>query len=45
MAAAGEKAGKGTYFCKKCKKTVVLNDTADTLPPCPVCAYTEYVKW
>ena len=42
MSTTGEKPGKGTYTCKSCGQTVVLNDESDTLPPCPSCAKTEF---
>jgi len=38
----GEKPGKGTYVCKNCGQTVVLDDDTDTLPPCPSCDETEF---
>ncbi len=38
----GEKPGKGTYTCKKCGQTVVLDDDSDTLPPCPKCGGSEF---
>jgi DNA-directed RNA polymerase subunit RPC12/RpoP len=40
----GEKPGKGTYRCLECGKLVTLDDQNDTLPPCPICHYTEYEK-
>jgi DNA-directed RNA polymerase subunit RPC12/RpoP len=40
----GEKPGKGTYVCTTCGQTVVLDDTTDTLPPCPKCHETSYTK-
>jgi len=42
MSTTGEKPGKGVYQCKKCGQPVVLNDTTDTLPPCPKCNGTEF---
>ena len=44
MPTTGEKPGKGTYKCKKCGTLVRLDDTTDTLPPCPKCSHTEYSK-
>jgi DNA-directed RNA polymerase subunit RPC12/RpoP len=44
MATTGEKPGKGTYKCKKCGQLVHLDDSTDTLPPCPNCYGTEYTK-
>ena len=40
----GEKPGKGTYQCTNCGQEVVLDDNTDTLPPCPKCAETKYIK-
>ncbi len=40
----GEKPGKGTYTCTTCGQKVVLDDTTDTLPPCPKCSATTYRK-
>ena len=40
----GEKPGKGTYKCTKCGQPVVLDDTTDTLPPCPKCHNTKFTK-
>lgn len=42
MSTTGEKPGKGTYVCIGCGQEVVLDDTTDTLPPCPQCNGTEY---
>ena len=42
MSTTGEKPGKGVYVCKNCGKRVVLDDSTDTLPPCPKCHKTEY---
>lgn len=44
MYKTGEKPGKGTYACVACPQTVVLDDTNDTLPPCPKCGATTYRK-
>lgn len=44
MAKTGEKPGKGTYICKHCGQEIVLDDNTDTLPPCPKCNKTEYIK-
>lgn len=38
----GEKPGVGTYICKKCGQKVRLDDSTDTLPPCPSCHSTQY---
>lgn len=44
MYKTGEKPGKGIYTCTKCGQTVVLDDSTDTLPPCPKCDSTTYTK-
>lgn len=44
MYKTGEKPGKGTYECINCDVCVVLDDDADTLPPCPKCHNTTYNK-
>jgi DNA-directed RNA polymerase subunit RPC12/RpoP len=40
----GEKPGVGTYRCLNCGQTVRLDDPNDTLPPCPKCDKTEFVR-
>lgn len=40
----GEKPGIGTYKCIVCGEIVVLDDMTDTLPPCPRCGETTYIK-
>ncbi len=40
----GEKPGKGQYQCTNCGQTVYLDDSTDTLPPCPKCDKTTYIK-
>ena len=40
----GNKPGKGTYKCTNCPETVKLDDKTDTLPPCPKCHNTKYIK-
>ncbi len=44
MFKTGEKPGKGTYMCVKCHATVRLDDDTDTLPPCPKCHETDFIK-
>lgn len=44
MPSTGEKPGKGRYQCIHCGQIVILDDTTDTLPPCPSCHKTTYVK-
>ncbi len=42
MPSTGEKPGAGTYTCDNCGQIVVLDNSTDTLPPCPKCNGTEY---
>jgi len=44
MATTGEKPGKGVYMCTKCGQLVRLDDATDTLPPCPTCDNTNFIK-
>ncbi len=44
MPTTGEKPGKGTYKCTNCGQIVVLDDSTDTLPPCPKCSGTDFNK-
>lgn len=44
MFKTGEKPGIGTYKCTSCGQLVKLDDSTDTLPPCPKCEKTTYVK-
>lgn len=44
MATTGEKPGKGVYKCTACGTRVRLDDTTDTLPPCPKCSKTNFIK-
>ncbi|MDD2439892.1 MAG: hypothetical protein PHD41_06765 [Methanosarcinaceae archaeon] len=44
MYKCGEKPGKGTYYCKKCGDSKILDDESDTLPPCSSCNYCEFEK-
>ncbi|MEY8416685.1 hypothetical protein AAK964_10320 [Tissierella praeacuta] len=43
MPRTGEKPGTGTYTCTNCGTTVTLDDSTDTLPPCPKCHNTEFI--
>ncbi|QGG46478.1 zinc ribbon-containing protein [Heliorestis convoluta] len=43
MPKAGEKPGKGSYKCEKCRYVAELQDNEE-LPVCPICKYTGYVK-
>ena len=42
MPKTGEKPGAGQYTCKKCGKTLTLDDETDKLPPCSDCGGTEF---
>jgi DNA-directed RNA polymerase subunit RPC12/RpoP len=42
MPTTGEKPGIGIYRCKRCGTIVRLDDSSDTLPPCPKCNGTEF---
>ena len=44
MPSAGEKSGKGIYKCKKCGKKIEIANDTDTLPPCPRCGGTDFIK-
>ena len=44
MYITGEKPGKGTYQCIACGCAIVLDDTTDTLPPCPKCHKVCYIR-
>lgn len=44
MNTTGEKPGKGIYLCTHCNQIVRLDDNTDTLPPCPTCNKTTYIK-
>ena len=42
MPKTGEKPGAGQYTCRKCGKTLTLDDETDKLPPCSDCGGTEF---
>ena len=42
MVKTGEKPGKGTYTCRNCGQSITLDDTTDTMPPCPKCEGTKF---
>ncbi|MFI8615915.1 MAG: hypothetical protein EON54_12510 [Alcaligenaceae bacterium] len=42
MSSTGQKPGVGNYTCIKCGQRIFLNDSSDTLPPCPKCSGTEF---
>ena len=44
MYKTGQKPGKGSYRCVTCGTVVNLDDNKDTLPPCPSCNGTTYIK-
>lgn len=44
MHSTGEKPGKGIYQCYYCGQIVILDDMTDTLPPCPKCDKTLFIK-
>ena len=44
MPTLGEKPGIGVYKCTNCVTIVRLDDPDDTLPPCPKCKNTEFVR-
>ncbi len=44
MYKTGEKPGCGTYICINDGQVVVLDDSTDTLPPCPKCSGTDFTK-
>ena len=42
MSITGEKPGKGTYECKVCNTTMVIDGVKDTLTICPKCNNTKF---
>ena len=44
MYSTGEKPGKGEYYCTNCGQNVTLDQSTDTLPPCPRCSHTNFRK-
>lgn len=42
MPKTGQKPGKGRYSCVKCFTKITLDDSTDTLPPCPKCHGTIF---
>lgn len=42
MVKTGEKPGKGNYYCWTCGQEIKLDDTTDTMPPCPRCNSTNF---
>jgi DNA-directed RNA polymerase subunit RPC12/RpoP len=44
MYITGQKPGKGTYQCINCGTNVTLDDNTDTLPLCPKCNKTDFIK-
>lgn len=41
---AGEKPGKGIYYCTKDFTKVILQHVSDILPICPNCNNIHYIK-
>lgn len=37
MPKTGDTPGSGIYVCSLCGEKIVLDNTDDTLPPCPYC--------
>ena len=44
MPHTGEKPGKGTYICTNCHNRMTLDEDTDSLPPCPKCHKTDFVR-
>lgn len=44
MHKTGEKPGKGAYKCTNDGEVIHLDQDSDTLPPCPRCHNTTWVK-
>ncbi|MGD0153420.1 MAG: hypothetical protein ABSC17_06620 [Thermacetogeniaceae bacterium] len=44
MATTGDKPGIGYYRCTRCSEIIHLDNTTDTLPPCPTCHGTNFRK-
>ena len=44
MYSTGDKPGKGYYKCTACGEVIHLDQDTDTLPPCPKCHKTNYVR-
>lgn len=44
MYSTGERPGKGLYKCVNCGEVIKLDDNSDTLPPCPKCHSTRWMK-
>ena len=44
MYSTGDKPGKGDYKCTYCGEIVHLDQDTDTLPPCPKCHKTTFVR-
>lgn len=43
MFSTGDKPGKGSYVCEKCRIAVVLDDDSKILPHCPCCEARQYL--
>ncbi len=44
MHTTGEKPGVGSYVCRRCGQVIMLDESTDTLPPCPKCSGTGWEK-
>ncbi|MDU8970313.1 MAG: hypothetical protein E7H45_12940 [Lacticaseibacillus rhamnosus] len=40
----GDKPGTGNYRCINCGEIITLDQSTDTLPPCPSCNGTNWIK-
>lgn len=40
----GDKPGAGKYRCLSCGEIIILDQSTDTLPPCPSCNGTIWLK-
>ena len=43
MFSTGDKPGKGSYVCEKCRIAVVLARDTEILPHCPCCEARKYM--
>lgn len=43
MFSTGDKPGKGSYVCEKCRIVVELVDDSEALPYCPCCESDKYM--
>lgn len=47
MFSTGDKPGKGSYVCERCRIAVDLSDDSELLPYCPCCEANTYMvqRW